>query len=179
MLRRRPSVLLRLILLLTLSGAGLWSSAAGISEYQLKAVILYNFASFTKWPASAAPGMNFCVLGRDPFGELIDALENKTVYGEKIKIIRLLSDREIAACRLVFISDSESDRLEQVLSGARKRGILTLSDIPGSARRGVMIEIVLEGSRLAFEINLHSVKDAGMELSSRMLNLARKVYNEP
>ena len=173
------SVTLRLLLLLGLLGIIPAPSAAGVSGYQLKAAILYNFASFTRWPGSASPGMNFCVLGRDPFGELIDVLENKTVAGIQVKVIRLRSEKDAGACRLLFISDSESDRLKGVLAGMQGKGILTLSDIQGSARRGVMTEMALDGPRLVFEINLHAAKDAGVELSSRLLSLARKVHGVP
>ena len=179
MRRHRLTVVLHLVLLLALTGINPTTFAAGVSEYQIKAAILYNFASFTKWPETAAQGMNFCVLGRDPFGELIDVLENKTVQGGAIKIVRLRSEKDAGVCRLLYISDSESDRLEGLLAGLQGKAILTLSDIRGAARRGVMVEMALDGPRLVFEINLRAAKDAGVELSSRLLSLARKVHGAP
>jgi hypothetical protein len=43
-------------LALLLIGGGLLGAAAPVSEYQLKAVFLFNFAQFVEWPPSACWG---------------------------------------------------------------------------------------------------------------------------
>ena len=49
-------------------------------EYEVKAGFLFNFAKFIEWPANeAAPNRSFTlgVLGSDPFGDTLDAMEGK------------------------------------------------------------------------------------------------------
>jgi hypothetical protein len=45
-------------------------------EYDLKAVFLYNFATFVEWPESVRPPAGqpiiIGILGRDPFGTVLD-----------------------------------------------------------------------------------------------------------
>ena len=40
---------------LLLIAGGLLGAAAPVSEYQLKAVFLFNFAQFVEWPSAALP----------------------------------------------------------------------------------------------------------------------------
>src|SRR5712691_6806881 len=59
------------------------AQAARPSEYQVKAVFLFNFAQFVDWPPEAvadsqAP-LTIGVLGENPFGDVLDA----TVRGER------------------------------------------------------------------------------------------------
>src|SRR5690349_20901076 len=65
-------------------GSSLRVLAAISKEYQIKAVFLFNFAQFVKWPSTAFTHANepFCIgiLGDDPF----DAFLDETVRGEKI-----------------------------------------------------------------------------------------------
>src|SRR5712664_2499243 len=114
-------------------------------EYQLKAVFLFNFAQFVEWPPTAFPEAQtplvIGVLGEDPFGPYLD----ETVRGEKVNNRPLVVQRfrrgaEIRTCHVLFISRSESDRLEQILTSLRGRSILTVGDFEDFALRGGMIQ---------------------------------------
>jgi len=62
------------------------------SEYEVKAAFLYNFAKFVKWPEDEPMGPTFviAVLGKDPFGEILDrTLAGKTVLDKKVEIRRI------------------------------------------------------------------------------------------
>ena len=43
-------------------------------EYKIKAGYLYNFTKFITWSADNAETFNLCILGDDPFGELINPI---------------------------------------------------------------------------------------------------------
>ncbi len=65
-------------------------AAAPVSEFQLKAVFLFNFAQFVEWPAAALPraGAPFVigVLGKDPFGPILDeVVQGETVNGHPLR----------------------------------------------------------------------------------------------
>src|SRR6185295_17077931 len=77
------AILTRLPVLLLVSVA---IAAPAPSEYQVKAVFLFNFTQFVDWPAQSfadarAPFV-IGVLGRDPFGSALDeAVRGETVNG--------------------------------------------------------------------------------------------------
>jgi hypothetical protein len=154
------------------------------SEYQVKATYLYNFSRFVQWPANAtaAQGDTFaiCVIGEDPFGSALDMiLSGETIDGKNVVAKRVLKPQEAVNCRVLYISPSEDSRLKVILVGLGKAGVLTVSDIPQFSQRGGMIQFVMEGNKIRFEVNLTSAQDAGLILSSDLLKVAAAVRKTP
>jgi hypothetical protein len=148
------------------------------SEYQVKAAYLYNFGKFVNWPADVATASEFdvCVLGRDPFGPLLDAtVSDSTINGKRVNAKRIARAQDAAACRVVFIAASESQRLSSDLAALSKLHVLTVSDNPHFLDRGGMIQFVFEGDRVRFAVNLTAAQEAGLTLSSELLTVATKV----
>lgn len=167
------------VLLLACAGLAAAPRAAAVTEYELKAAFLYNFASFTEWPPPAAPGMAVCVLGHDPFGPALDALNGKTVQGAAIEVRRVSTATEARACRVVFIGTRNDADLDALLAALRDAPVLTVADGPDAARRGIMIGLVTEAGRVGFEINIAAARSAGLTLSSKLLRLARQIHPAP
>lgn len=168
-------------LLLLLAGA-LRSPAqpATPDEYQIKAVFLFNFAQFVDWPptafADSGDPLVIGVLGADPFGPILDDTLRGEVIGQRAIVLKRYRRREdIGPCHILFISRSESARLDTIVQGLRGRPVLTVSDAAGFALRGVMIRFVTEKSRIRFRINLDAAKAAGLVISSKLLRPAEIV----
>ena len=150
------------------------------SEYQVKAAYLYNFGRFVKWPAGIAAGKGdsfpVCVLGRDPFGPILDStLAGEALEGKPVAIRRIAREQDAADCRILFVSSTEEHHLKEILAAIDQAGVLTVSDIPGFSRRGGMIQFVMEGDRVRFEINLATAESARLVLSSELLKVAAAV----
>jgi hypothetical protein len=157
----------------------LFAQTSKPKEYDVKATYLYNFARFVEWPASAAAKdgpFAICLLGEDPFGHALDAvLEGESINGKAVAARRVAKPQDAANCRVLFISMSEESRLKEILASLDKASVLTVSDIPEFSRRGGMIQFVLVGDRIRFEVNLASAEDAGLSLSSELLKVATTV----
>jgi hypothetical protein len=150
------------------------------TEYQVKAAYLYNFGRFVKWPPGLAAGKGdsfpVCVLGRDPFGPILDStLAGEALEGKPVVIRRIARAQDAADCRILFVSSTEENHLKEILAATDQAGVLTVSDIPGFSRRGGMIQFVAEGDRVRFEINLASAESARLVLSSELLKVAAAV----
>lgn len=156
------------------------TAAAGpVAEYELKAALLYNFASFTTWPASAPAGMTVCVLGSDPFGPALDALAEKSLRGATVEVRRIRHARDARACHVVFLSEADAKNTAAALDGLQGKPVLTVADGENSVQHGVMIGLRQEGGRLAFDVNTAAVQAAGLVMSSKLLRLARTVHSSP
>jgi hypothetical protein len=169
------SRLVPLVCLLLLAPA--LPAETGPTDLQVKAAFLYKFGAFVAWP-NAAPNEAFgiCVLGRDPFGQILDAtLKGETVNGNALIARRIASPQEASQCRIVFVSVSEESRLKPVLTELRKYAVLTVSDIPHFSDRGGMLEFVLDNGRVRFVVNLTSAERSGLALSSQLLKVASTV----
>jgi hypothetical protein len=137
-----------------------------------------------EWPAKAAAATSdsfaICVLGQDPFGPALDAvLAGETINGKAVLARRVLKPQDAVSCRVLYISSSEDSRLKEVLTALDKAGVLTVSDMPQFAQHGGMIQFVLDGNKIRFEVNLASAEDAGLSLSSELLKVAIAVRKNP
>lgn len=157
--------------------------AAASHEYQLKSVFLFNFARFVDWPetafADARAPLIIGVLGEDPFGPALDdTVRNETIDGRKLEVRRYARAEEIRDCHVLFISQSESSRIAEHVAALRNRSVLTVSDLPGSALKGVMIRLITEQNRIRLRINLEEAKAAHLIISSKLLRPAEIVTTQ-
>src|SRR5258708_13231166 len=155
----------------------LQAQKASPTEYEVKAAYLYNFGRFVQWPnkSTAHGGSPFtvCVLGQDPFGQALDAiLAGESIDGANTAAARISKPQEPVNCRILFISSSEASHLNQILLTSESRLLLTVSDLPLFSQRGGMVQFVLEGKRVRFEVNLTPVEHTHLALSSQLLQVA-------
>jgi hypothetical protein len=151
--------------------------AVSPQEYQIKAVFLYNFALFVEWPASSFPDSRapivIGILGRDPFDTYLqEAISGEKVNNRLIIIAHYNSVEEIKQCHILFISSSESGRLETHLQALVGRPILTVADFEGFAQRGGMIRFKNENNKVRFRINVEATTSANLTVSSKLLRHA-------
>jgi hypothetical protein len=156
--------------------------AQGASEYDLKAAFLYNFTKFVDWPPAAFPdpaSLKLCVLGNDPFGHSLQSVAGEQVASRKLTVVRTDSISRPAGCQILFISRSERERLPQILAAVRDSPVLTVGDTKGFVDQGVIINFILEGSKVRFEINTEAADRVGLRISSKLLQLAKRVVAAP
>jgi len=149
--------------------------SAPASEYQIKAAFLFNFAKFVEWPPNVFPDANtpfvIGVLGQDPFGSYLeDTVQGERVNSRPLVVQRYRNTAEIKNCQVLFISDSESERLDQIVDHLKHRRILIVTDVDGG-NGGVIIRFVKEGNRIRFKIDAQAAKAANLTISSKLLRL--------
>lgn len=160
--------------------AMLAQSQQGPTEYDLKAVFLFNFAQFVVWPATAfelpdAP-IIIGILGTDPFGgRLEEAIKGETVQGRTLQIRRFERIEDVSTCHILFLGRSEGANLDAILGQLKFRPILTVGEADLFARAGGMIGLVTERSRIRLRINRGAAEAANLVLSSRLLRPAEIV----
>lgn len=177
---RRHFTLFGLVLWFLLFSSAALSADSGYGEYEVKAAFLYNFAKFVDWPESARPAagepFTIGVLGKDPFGPTLETIAKGEIGGRPVKICRIRKPDLIEPCQVLFISPSERKNLPVILKKLTNRPVLTVSDIPGFAAQGGIIEMLTIDRRIRFKVNLQNARDAGLEISSHLLGLAVSVY---
>lgn len=165
-----------------LFGGWMISTAAlpSADEYPVKAVFLYNFTKFISWPAEPDASTNSAfvigIVGEDPFGPILDdAVRDELVQHRPIVVRRFPTQESIGKCHLLFIARSEKDRLGAVLERARNQTVLTVADTPEAAQQGVMINLSFLQGGVKMEINQDAIESAGLQVSAKLLSLARIV----
>ncbi len=149
------------------------------TEAQVKAAYLYNFSKFVRWQGNSIEGedsFSVCVLGKNPFGSALSSIvAGETIAGKAIVVKNIAGTQEIGTCGILFVTTYEEFRLKQILAAVRHLPALTVSDIPGFAARGGMIEFLNQGDKIRFEVNVAPLHDAGLTVSSELLKVAVKV----
>ena len=152
------------------------------SEYEIKAAFLFNFAKFAEWPPESMKDTDgsfvIGILGKDPFKNALEqTIGDKTVRGAPIQIRRFPRVEDLQPCHILFISESEKGNLPAVLRRIANQSILTVSDMPGFARNGGMINLYTENKKVRFMIHTQAVEKAGLTLSAKLLTLA-KIFSD-
>ena len=153
------------------------------SEYLIKAGFIYNFAKLVEWPTAsfAQPDSPIVIgiLGEDPFGATLDRIvADKKINGRGFAVKRVKWSRDfkdLRDCNILFVSSSEKEHIESVIDAMKGLPILTIGDAPGFAKRGGIINFMLEDNKVRFEVNVEAAKHADLTISSRLLTLARIV----
>jgi len=180
--RARSLVALWYILVIILIPVSTADSA--IEESTMKAIYSFKFGKFTQWPKSKSSdnrtSLGFCIFGKNPFNSsALNAIEGKQLKGKTLHIkffeSGLLSDDILPDCHILFVSQSEKPRLQNILNTLRSQPILTVSDIEGFSHHGGMITLIKSGNQIHFEINPEAIHRAGLSISSKLVELAKMV----
>lgn len=180
LLKRLAACPLQRSLGVLLMACALAGAAAQVSEYQLKAVFLFNFAHFVEWPAAAFPRDNapfvIGVLGKDPFGRgLDDVVRGESVDRHPFAVERYPGVADIRDCQILFIPASELGHLDGILTSLKGRSVLTVTDADGPAPRGVIIGLFRQDNRIRLRIDLEAAKAGNLTISSKLLRPAEIV----
>jgi len=155
------------------------------TDYQVKAAYLSDLGRFVEtWGTRAKPSpdesFDLCVLGQDPFGVSLDAaVRGEKIGGSPMTAKRIARPQDALGCRILFIGSSEDTQLRAVMAAIGTAPVLTVADFPDFIKQGGMIQFVLDGDKVKFEINIASARRAGLKLSSDLLKVARMVRKTP
>jgi hypothetical protein len=164
------------LVLLLLSGSPSLQAQA-LSEAQIKAGFLYNFAKYIEWPGEAFSSKDasfvMCLAGRDTLGASFDSIDGKTVHGHPVAVRRMGGgSEEFRGCHILFVSESEQRRVASIVRTGQS-ALLTVSDIDGFIDMGGGIGLLNADERVQFEVNLGALQRASLKASSQLLKLAR------
>ena len=169
---------------------GLWllaSSAYAVEQDSteeqglFKAAFIYNFAKFTRWPEHTWNGNSsliLCTAGKDELVGYLKRLGGKIIKGHSVSIQSLKKAQSAEHCHLLYIASSEKKHYADILKSVRDKPILSISELAGFGRSGGIIELYREAGRTRLIINLNVARKSGLEISSRLLMLAKIIDGE-
>ncbi len=177
---KRNLPLITMLFALAMSGLALVVQADPVTERDVKAAYLYNFASLTTWPIytsnkDANRNVSLCVLGKDSFDGKLDALTKNMVGSVRISVRYLPNMQTVSDCQLLFIASSEQANATHIFNLLGKKPVLTVTDNLILFNAGAMIGLFLDNNRLVFDVNYVQIKNADLTISSKLLRVSRRV----
>jgi hypothetical protein len=151
--------------------------AQDVTEPALKAAFIYNFAKFTEWPADAVPAAGpfvMCVLGDTAVGDALERAVNAHVLaGRSMAVSNVAPTVPRGVCHILYVSGVPAAQVARLVAGLHDLPVLTISDIDGFAELGGIAQLFFVHGQLRFSIRDEFAKRAGLQISSKLLALAK------
>lgn len=144
-------------------------------EDLLKAVFVFNFAKFTRWPPLTwdGPGADLllCTAGEDAVADALQGLAGRRISDHVLVVRRLGPEQEANECHILYVASSEGDRYDSIVASVADNPVLTVSQLARAGNGDAIIRLIEEGGRIRFIIDVEAARDCGLEFSSRLLDL--------
>lgn len=165
--------------LLALACASAHAQPAAVSEQALKAVLFYKlpFYTYRGETPSMIPILRMCLLGGGELRDTMESLSRQAADGRAIHFRQIAEPHEAAECSFLYIGRSEAGRLPRLLQQLAGHPTITVSDAPGFAAAGGMVELTVrgEGAGLTILVNRAAARRQGVEFNAQLLRLAEIV----
>ena len=152
------------------------SARAQYDANEVKARLIINFMQGVRWPARVFPDatapFKIGICGSDSIGAF---LNGRSAAGRKVAIVRSRRVEDLKSCQIVFISKSEGGRASDIIGSLKGSGVLTVGESEGFAARGGIINFVMEGENVRYELNAAAAQSSGLEIGSKVLRPAKPV----
>jgi hypothetical protein len=150
----------------------------GPLEGNVKAVFLYNFTKYVSWPSKGGEPtpaeLRICVTASDAFYALLkSAVQGENVDGLSLQPVALDGLDAAKTCQILYVGDVRTLDAKAWLNAVRGYQVLTVAD--GPLNDDTVIAFVREDNRIRFDINRASANRRGINVSSKLLRLARQV----
>ena len=167
-----------LLLLMPVSAKTASVNEKRAAEPEVKAAFIYNFSKFVNWPSASFQNdtspIHICIVDDLEISEAFEAFGNKMSKGRQIQVIPSGKNSGFDKCHLLFIGrQSDHAATKKILASVAKRAVLTIGDSPAFVAQGGMIGFLTSENRVIFEINPKTAMRCGLEISSKLLGVAR------
>ena len=156
---------------------------AQVSEYELKAAFLFNFALFTQPTAAAAkPAVldaepyRICIYGKDPFGAAARTLNARLIAGRPIVVKPAVAIEELKQCQLVFIGEVERESARRAANAISGLPIITVAESKDFPSTAAIFNLLLVDDKVAFQVNTQAARSHQLEVSAKLTRLAKNVH---
>lgn len=149
--------------------------AQGLGEDDLKAQVVLRALLFFDWPASAmavSQPLLMCLVAPGSFGAALERVRGEVINGHRLEV-RRAAVSELRACHLAYVGPADAEALQ-----GRVGSTVLLGDAQGLLERGVVLNLQIDQNRIVFDINLAAARRAGVQISARLLRLARYVRQD-
>lgn len=147
-----------------------------VHESDLKAAFIFNFAVFTEWPQETLAGgapISLCASPGNSLLASLSALQDKLVNGHRIALRPATSP--LRGCHVLVLDRADRERWAQIKHELAGATVLTVSDDRVISGDGAVIGLSLADSRIGFDVDMAAARLARLNLSSKLLRLARSV----
>ena len=144
---------------------------------KIKVVFINNFTKYIEWPADYKEGkFTITVIGgisNSVFLELTKMAEvKKSATNQAFEIKSVTGSGSITRTHIVFVPAESSGQLNDVIGKVKGNSTLIVTERPGLAKQGSIINFIVKDNRQKFELNNNNAKKYSLKVSSNLSDLA-------
>lgn len=155
-----------------------WGQGAPVSEHALKSALLFKLPQFVYRADEARDRpLAVCLLGGPAFAARFEKLAQSPIDGRPVAYTKLVSINDAVRCDVVFIAQVDAGPLDVLVKRLATLTALSVSDAPGFAQAGGMVELAMgaPGAPVGILINRKAAKAQNIEFNAQLLRLAKVV----
>jgi len=141
-----------------------------------ESLFIYNFSKYIKWPDNYNEGQFIIgVIGNSDIYGSLETMANskkKTGTGATMEVKKYGSIDDIEDCHILFVSDDVIENLSAIEEATASKPILIITDTPGMATQGSIINFVEKDGKIKFELNQAKAESRKLIVSSSLSTLA-------
>jgi hypothetical protein len=148
--------------------------AQPVPENDLKAAFIFNFAVFTEWPQDALAGgapISLCASSGNPMLLALGQLKDKMVNGHRVAV--RAAGAPLRTCHVLLLDRGDRERWADIKRELGDATVLTVSEDEAISVNGAVIALSVDARRVGFDVDLRAARGARLNLSSKLLRLAR------
>lgn len=143
------------------------------AKYQ--SIFIYNFSKYVKWPDHVRDdGFIIGVLGNTDIQKSLEemAAMKKSSQGLSITIEKYNTLADIKTCHILVVADNRLSLLSDLAGLNALKNTLIITDEPGMAKKGAIINFVEQSGKIRFELNSIEANKKDLKVSTSLSSLA-------
>ncbi|MGR9052385.1 MAG: YfiR family protein [Gammaproteobacteria bacterium] len=153
--------------------------ARTLEEHTVLAALTLNIVRFTSWPESVADPageeLHLCLVGDNATQQSFLSIDHRSVDKKTVRIVNLSHLLNLEQCRVLYVSELKQNLLTQVFLELKNKPVLTIGESHEFAAQGGMVGLENVDGKINLFVNLSAMRESGLQISSRLLKLAKIV----
>jgi hypothetical protein len=152
----------------------------GVTEYAIKAAFVCKFAGYVEWPAGAfeqpdSPIVIGVVGEPEVADQVANAARGQAIDARPLAVRRLRPGDPVDGVHVLFVTRARAPQAQAALAAAQRQPVLTVTEQEDGDGPAGIVNFVVVGNKVRFDVAPHLGEPAELRISSRMLSVARRV----
>lgn len=141
-------------------------------QLTVRAAYLFNLSKYVSWPEEKRE-LTICLAADQHTGTILKhLLEGKDSDGRKVHVVIEPSEFAIRQCAILYLDGVSPARADALLEEVGSAPVLTVGVNTAFVHGNGMVGLVRTGDQMQLFVNLSALQSAGIQMSSRLLDIA-------
>ena len=148
------------------------------SNARIKAIYIYNFTKYIEWPENYREGtfiIGFIGNNSALFNELSKMALSKKVGTQSIEIRNISTIDDNTKFNIIFVLSDNSGQLTDVITKAKGKSTLMITEKPGMAQKGAAINFIVEDNKQKIEMNKANIEKYKLKVATNLVQMSKQV----